>query len=139
MKIRKIQLKDYEQYTVLINTSISLEYFKNFIDNILNENHNIFVIELNNNIIGTGTVLFEEKLTYNGCKMAHIENILINENYRAQGYGKKTIDYILEYSKNNKCYRADLVCYDNVVEFYTKNKFIKHQNSLQFLFSENFN
>jgi len=138
MKIRKIQLKDYEQYTVLMNTSISLEYFKNFIDNILNENHNIFVIELNNNIIGTGTVLFEEKLTYNGCKIAHIENIFINGNYRGTGNGKKLVDYILEYSKNNNCYRADLVCYDNITKFYTKNNFIKHQNSLQFLFSENF-
>ena len=89
MSIRKIQLKDFKQYTTLINTTISLEYFKNFINNILNENHNIFVIELNNNLVGTGTLLLEEKLTYNGCKMAHIENILIDENYRGKGYGKK--------------------------------------------------
>ena len=46
---------------------------------------------------------------------------------------------MLEYSKERKCYRADLVCYDNVVEFYTKNNFIKFQNSLQFLFPTNFN
>ena len=139
MSIRKILLKDYKQYTKLINTTISLEYFENFINNILNKNHNIFVIELNNNLIGTGTLLLEEKLTYNGCKMAHIENILIDENFRGKGYGKKIVDYMLEYSKKHKCYRADLVCYDNVVEFYTKNNFIKYQNSLQFLFPGNFN
>ena len=139
MNIREIKLSDYEQYTKLINTSISSEYFKDFIDNILNENHNIFVIDINGKIIGTATVLFEKKLTHNGCKMARIENILIDENFRGKKYGKKIIDYILNYSKNNKCYRADLICNDNLIKFYTKQNFIKHQNSLQFLFPVNFN
>lgn len=138
MNIRKIIFKDYDEYIKLINSSISKEYFNYFISNILNDNHSIFVCELNNKIIGTGSVFIEQKLTNNGCKLAHIENIYIHPNYQRKGYGKQIINYILNHSDKKKCYRADLVCYDDLIDFYFKNNFTKKQNSLQFLFKSNF-
>ena len=57
---------------------------------------------MNNNIIGSGTILIEEKLTYGGCKMGHLENIIINKKYRGKGYGEKLIKELLS--------RASIYC-----------------------------
>ena len=75
--IRKIEFSDFLNYKTHINSNISKEFFENFVNNILNENHHILVLEYDNIIVGRGTLLIEEKMTYGGCKMGHIENILI--------------------------------------------------------------
>ncbi len=33
-------------------------------------------------MIGTGTIFIEEKLTYGGCRMGHIEDIFVHKNHR---------------------------------------------------------
>ena len=75
--IRNLKQKDYERYRKLIKSNITQDYFNHFIINILNKNHIIIVLEdIAGNLIGTGTLLIEKKLTYGGCKMGHIENVL---------------------------------------------------------------
>jgi len=139
MIIRNIILSDYEKYKTLINSTISFDYFTNFINNILNNNHIILVIEDNNNLIGTGTLLIEEKMTYGGCKMGHIENILIEENSRGKNYGYLLINNMISISKTKGCYRIELNCDDNLIKFYEKNNLYKYQNSMSLLIKENFN
>ena len=139
MIMRNIVVSDYEKYKNLIKSNISYDYFTNFINNILNSNHIILVIEENNNLVGTGTLLIEEKMTYGGCKMAHIENILIEENSRGKNYGTSLINYIINISKTKGCYRIDLNCDNNLIMFYEKNNLYKYQNSMSLLIKENFN
>ena len=91
MNIRPINNNDYEKYIQLINISISKSCFDDFINNVLSDLHIIYVLEKNNNIIGTGTLYIEKKLTYNISKMGHIENIFIDENHRGKGYGEKIV------------------------------------------------
>ena len=64
MKYINLSKKHYTQYKNLIDSNITEEYFTYFIENVLNKNHKIIVIEdSNNNLIGTGTILIEKKLT----------------------------------------------------------------------------
>ena len=86
MIYRNISRNDFSQFKELINSKFSYDHFCSFLKNILNENNIIIVLEMNNNIIGSGTILIEEKLTYGGCK-----NIIINKKYRGKGYGEKLI------------------------------------------------
>ena len=83
----KNNVMDQDKYISLINTSIDKESFNNFITNVLGDLHIIYVLEKKNNIIGTGTLYIEKKLTHNLCKMGHIENIFIEKNHRGNGYG----------------------------------------------------
>ncbi len=139
MNIRPINTNDYKKYISLINISIDKKSFDNFITNILGDLHIIYVLEKNNEIIGSGTLYIERKLTYNISKMGHIENIFINKNHRGNGYGEKLVKKLLEYAKNKKCYRVDLTCTEELIPFYKKNNFTITNVSMNFLFKENFN
>ena len=138
MNIRKLNINDYKKYISLINISISKENFDNFINNVLGELHIIYVLEKNNEIIGTGTLYIEKKLTYNISKMGHIENIFIDKNHRGNSYGVKIVKKLLEYAKNKKCYRVDLTCIEELIPFYNKNNFTTKNVSMNILFKENF-
>jgi glucosamine-phosphate N-acetyltransferase len=136
--IRKIEHNDYyKNYLELINSKINYDNFKKFI-NELNNNHIILVIEKDEIIIGTCTLFIEKKLTYNLSKMGHIENILIDESYRYNGYGIKIVDELLKIADQEGCYRVDLSCEEYLEKFYEKNKFKKNQIMMSRLFNNNF-
>lgn len=139
MIFRELIETDFLLYKEFIQSEIDMEYFKYFIDNILNKNHKIIIMEVNNNIIGTGTILIEEKLTYGGSKLGHIENILINKDYRGKGYGEILVKELLKICKKEMCYRVDLNCVKELEEFYNKNNFNKNCISMNIYFKENFN
>ena len=136
--IRNIVKNDYNEYVKLIHTDISKEKYDNFIDNVLGDYHQIIVLELESKLIGSGTLLIEEKLTYGGCKMGHIENILIDENYRGKGYGELLVKELLDKAKIMKCYRVDLNCNVELENFYKKNNFNASSISMSIFFKENF-
>lgn len=138
MIFREINENDYALYKQLIESEIDIEYFKYFINKVLNKNHKIIIMEDNNTIIGTGTILIEEKLTYGGCKLGHIENILINNDYRGKGYGEMLVKELLNICKNEMCYRADLNCVKELEHFYNKSNFNKNTISMNIYFKENF-
>ena len=138
MNLRKINNTDYKIYKQINNTNITLEYFNQFINNILNKYHSIYVLQQENNIVGFGTLILEHKLTHNGCIMAHIENIIIDENYRKQGYGNILIKELIQICKKEKCYKIILNCDSNLEEFYKKNDFTSSKLSMELLIKENF-
>ena len=135
---RNIVKSDYNDYKKLINTDISKEKYEHFIDNILGDYHQIIVLEFENKLIGTGTLLIEDKLTYGGCKMGHIENLLIHENYRGNGYGELLVKKLSDTANNMKCYRVDLTCNVELENFYKKNNFNTNSVSMSLFFKENF-
>lgn len=107
------------ELTVIDLESISEEENKKFFDN-LNENQKIIVIEFENNIIGSGTLLIENKLIRSYGKVGHIEDIVINSNFRKYGLGKELIKLLTDISKENKCYKCILDCDEHLEKFYIK-------------------
>ena len=102
IKIRILNENDYEQYFRLINIFRETSFTKDdFLSNLLNigYNSNIYVLELNNTLIGTGTILYEYKFIHNISKIAHIEDICIDNNHRGKNYGKTLIHYLINIAK----------------------------------------
>lgn len=95
------------------------ELKNNLIDMLENSNEVLFVIEKNENIIGYAALQIKDKNT----KSIWIDEIIIDNNYRNNGYGKRLIDEILKFAKENKCQRIELNCWsfnDNALKFYDK-------------------
>ena len=139
MLIRNLNYDDYNKYILLINSYLSQEKYNNFLKNILNDNHQILVIDDDdNNIIACGTIFIEPKMTHGGCLMGHIENILVDKNYRNKGLGEILVKKLLDIAKKRGCYRTDLTCNNELENFYKKNNFNKNQISMSILFEENF-
>ena len=140
--IRNLKNTDYKQYIKLIDSNISEKHFNTFLTDVLNKNHLIIVIEEEKDdykkIIGSGTLLVEEKLTYGGCKMGHIENIFINSEHRNNGHGEDIVKYLLNIAKIMGCYRVDLNCHSKLEKFYKKNNFSIDNISMNIYFKENF-
>ena len=56
-------------------------------------------------------------------KTIWIEEIIIDGNYRNKGYGKKMIEQINTFAKENECTRIELNCWSfnkNAINFYNK-------------------
>ena len=85
---RKLLVSDYNtnylnlmnQLSTIDKENITYEDFNNFI-NSLNLNHEIYVLDdiKNNKIVGSGTIIIENKIIHNFGKVAHIEDIVVDE------------------------------------------------------------
>lgn len=136
--IRHITYNDFEKFIKLIDININEKIFNLFINNLNPNRHIIIVYEKDNQIIGTGTLLIEPKLTYNISYLGHIENIFVEENYRNKGVGKDIITYLVDYAKEHLCYRIDLACEDKLIKYYNSLGFIRQINCMTMLNIENF-
>lgn len=130
--IRKLEHDDYhlgylqllKQLTKINPENISFNDFKDFVDKLTN-NHQIIVLydQNTNKVIGTITVLIEAKLIHDLSKVCHIEDVVIDINYRKKGLGKLLIEKANEISKQEKCYKTILDCSTENSEFYKKCNF----------------
>jgi len=86
----------------------------------------IWVIEysLTNQIIGTGTLLFEPKFIHECGLVAHIEDIVVSKNTHGTGMGKKIVTFLAERAKIRGCYKVILDSTQNTIGFYQKCGFI---------------
>lgn len=132
MNIRELHITDYSEYLRLINifreTFFTEEQFIEMLKimKIMKTNSIIIVLELENRLIGTGTILFENKFIHNISKIAHIEDICIDTEFRGKGYGTLLVNHLIEYSKKNGCYKVTLYCKEHLEKFYNSSGLIKN-------------
>jgi len=132
--IRKLQNNDYykeylnllSQLTEVNPEKITYDMFSNFVNH-LHKEHHIFVIEHNNMIIASGTLLIENKLIHGISKVGHIEDIVIDKNYRNLGLGKNIINYLTDLAIKEKCYKIILNCKEYNCKFYENCGFIRNE------------
>jgi len=132
MKIRKLRKEDYEQYIELINNfrpinmKISREKFNELYD-IIFKNNIIFVIEIEKKIIATTKLIIDQKFFHNLAKYGHIEDVIVNKEYRGQGFGTKIIEHVVNYCKKCNFFKITLTCNEKLINFYEKNDFEVYQ------------
>jgi N-acetylglutamate synthase-like GNAT family acetyltransferase len=77
------------------------------------------LINSENKIVATASVIMEKKLRYNKL-CCHIEDVGVHESYRNKGYGKKIIEYCIDFAIKNECYKLKLNCKSYLLDFYQK-------------------
>uniref|UniRef100_A0A6C0ESA0 N-acetyltransferase domain-containing protein n=1 Tax=viral metagenome TaxID=1070528 RepID=A0A6C0ESA0_9ZZZZ len=121
--IRKLNKDDYDKYLIMINEFRETEFTKEkFIEtlNYIQPFSEIWVIEYEDDIISTGTILYETKFIYNNGKLAHIEDICVKKQYRKTGLGKIIVNHLMKVAKEQSCYKVTLVCNESNANFYKK-------------------
>ena len=143
--IRKANIEDYEKINNLFWQSDFFHYNNDlyiyektndgcrtieYIESLIKDETNIFIVlEKEKEIIGfliayeetKGNLPFQKKRKY-----MVLDNIVIDENYRNNGYGEKLLNYIIEYSKNGNYNDIVLNVYrfnENAIKLYEKKGF----------------
>ena len=106
---------------------------KNILKKILeNENHIIHVAELDGKIVGSTTLLIEQKFIHEGGRVGHIEDVVVNKEFEGRGIGMKLVLSLLDVAKEKKCYKTILNCEDKLIPFYEKIGFKQKSTEMRF-------
>ena len=137
--IRKIIESDLENGFLesLDNLRQTSNLEQNSVRNILkkileNENHIIHVAELNGKIVGSTTLLIEQKFIHEGGFVGHIEDVVVNKEFEGHGIGMKLVLSLLDVAKEKKCYKTILNCEDKLLPFYEKIGFKQKSTEMRF-------
>jgi glucosamine-phosphate N-acetyltransferase len=121
MIFRKLTSADYEQFQPMIDefrpAKFTEEEFISLLE-YMSPFSQIWVVEDNNEIIATGTIIYEKKFIFNLCTLAHIEDVCVKREHRKKGIGKQLILHLLNEAKTRKCYKITLDCNVSNVDFY---------------------
>jgi len=106
---------------------------RNILKQILgNENHVIHVAELDGKIVGSTTLLVEQKFIHEGGIVGHIEDVVVKKEFEGQGIGMKLVLSLLDIAKKRECYKTILNCEDELIPFYEKIGFKQKSNEMRF-------
>jgi len=97
-----------------------------------NPNHIIHVAEDDNKIVGSTTLLVEQKFIHDGGLVGHIEDVVVRKDYEGKGIGIKLVMSMLERAKEKNCYKTILDCKDDVKQFYERIGFKHESNGMRY-------
>jgi GNAT superfamily N-acetyltransferase len=130
------------QLSTVYNDDYQRDYMiTHFKENIklFSSNINIFIGFIDDDIIALGTLFIEQKIIHDFGKVAHIEDIVINDKFRGMGIGKQLLEFLNTEARNIGCYKSILNCKDELIPFYNKcqpkNSEIKLSNQISFYFN----
>jgi glucosamine-phosphate N-acetyltransferase len=124
IKIRKAEFKDFETIIILLQdiSHFIPEDDHNLIWKNFDSQHNLtalVAVSIEGNyekVIGFASILFEIKVR--GGIMGHIEDVVVDVNYRNLGVGRFLINELINVAKIKKCYKISLECRENKIQFY---------------------
>jgi len=97
-----------------------------------NPNHIIHVAIDNKKIVGSTTLLIEQKFIHDGGLVGHIEDVVVRKEYEGKGIGIKLVMSMLERAKEKNCYKTILDCKDDVKQFYERIGFKHESNGMRY-------
>ena len=139
IEIRKIEEGDLENgFTETLDfLSDTNKIDKNNIKEILkkikqNPNHIIHVAIDDKKIVGSITLLIEQKFIHDGGLVGHIEDVVVRKDYEGKGIGMMLVTSMLERAKEKNCYKTILDCKDDVKQFYERIGFKRESNCMRY-------
>ena len=140
MKLNILTSTNYEKEDILNLLSqlttcphISTETYNKILNN-LPTNQYIYVFENDGKPIAMGTIVIEQKLIHGGACVAHMEDIIVDKNYRGRKIGATLVKQLIEEAKKYHCYKIILNCSDDNEDFYKHNGFKKKSNGMALYF-----
>ena len=102
--MRQANPNDFEELVCLLSqlTEVGDPKVINIPDDIYN-NIYVAISKINDNLIGCITLLVEHKIIHQGSKVGHIEDVVVDKNYRKTGVGQSLLDYVIDISRNVGC------------------------------------
>jgi len=138
-EIRELKTDDYNndylsllsQYYQLDSTKMTQEYFNKQYE-LLKKKTNYYIRVItepsSGKIIASGSVFIEFKFVFNLSKVAYIDDIIVDEEYRNNGLGKKLLEHLKMLANANGCIKINIITPDNAIYFFKNNGFTSEHN-----------
>lgn len=100
-KIIKLDIKNFEKCNNIWNMEKNKELKDRFYNELLNKNRMTFVYTKDEEYIGEISIVFNKKdedYSIPGMRL-YISRIIVKKDCRGKGYGKKLMNFIIEYAK----------------------------------------
>lgn len=126
LNFRRLEKADYDKnYLELLKQlttvgDISKEKYETTIDKMGAE---VWVIEFEGKIIASVSLLLEQKIIHECGIVGHLEDVVVDRDYRKYGLGKFIIERIINIAKERGCYKLIGDCKSELLGFYEKNGF----------------
>jgi glucosamine-phosphate N-acetyltransferase len=76
-------------------------------------------------IVASGTCFLETKIIHNYKNVGHIEDIVVDANFRGKGIVHNILNHLKNYAVSNNCYKVILDCHPDLVKVYSKSNYIQ--------------
>lgn len=126
LNFRRLEKGDYDKkYLELLKQltavgDISKEKYETALDKIGAE---VWVVEFEGKIIASVSLLLEQKIIHECGIVGHLEDVVVDRDYRKYGLGKFIIERIIKIAKERGCYKLIGDCKSELLGFYEKNGF----------------
>ncbi len=126
LNFRRLEKADYDKnYLELLKQlttvgDISKEKYEKAFDKMGAE---VWVVEFEGKIIASVSLLLEQKIIHECGIVGHLEDVVVDRDYRKYGLGKFIIERIIKIAKERGCYKLIGDCKSELLGFYEKNGF----------------
>jgi glucosamine-phosphate N-acetyltransferase len=141
-EIRELRKSDFRNgfFETLSNLSHvgpisqNIEEATKILESIEENNFSRIYVAVDNNgqVIGSITLLIEQKFIHNAGKIGHIEDVVTRKAYSRKGIGSALVQKCMEAAKEERCYKVILDCSSDNVAFYKKAGFREHEVSMRY-------
>lgn len=136
-KIRKMKIEDLSKgflqtLTYLTKVDLDLEKAREIF--LIREKlgYITLIAEYKNLIIGTTSLIQEQKFIHSGGKVGYIEEVVVHPEYRGLKLGHKLVKKAIAEAKKLGCYKVILHCAWRNIEYYEKLGFRYNEASMRF-------
>ena len=112
-----------------LNKDTARDILKKIIEN---PDHVIHVAEVDGKVVGSTTLLIEQKFIHKGGKVGHIEDVVVSKEFEGRGIGIKLVTSLLEVAKAKICYKTILDCKNELIPFYERIGFKQESNQMRY-------
>jgi glucosamine-phosphate N-acetyltransferase len=88
--------------------------------------HILVAIGADGQVVGATTLFVEQKFIHGGGLVGHIEDVAVRRGYEGRGVGGSLVKAAVETAEGLACYKCILDCKDELVGFYEKLGFRRH-------------
>ena len=126
LNFRRLEKADYDKnYLELLKQltivgDVSREKYEVAFDKMGAE---VWVVEFEEKIIASVSLLLEQKVIHECGIVGHLEDVVVDRDYRKYGLGKFIIERIIKIARERGCYKLIGDCKSELLGFYEKNGF----------------
>ncbi|MFW6230968.1 MAG: GNAT family N-acetyltransferase [Nanoarchaeota archaeon] len=107
---------------------------ESILERIASQDGHVFIAVDDGKIIGTTTLLIEQKYIRQGAMAGHIEDVATRKGYEGKGVASALLRRALTYAEEKGCYKVILDCSRDTAPFYSRLGFYEAEVQMRYDF-----